>query len=111
MQYVRKCRICDIKFPSAPEFSKCRVCDTVTASLIGTPDSDWEAKVTALLGPTDEEVNDPIVRWRYQELSKEGFEPAAALELASNRKVDIRYISERLIARGCSPDLAYQISS
>ena len=108
--YTRRCTPCDIKYPSEPGFAKCRVCDGATAHLVGAVDADWEEKVAAALGPIDE-VDDPIVRWRFEELTREGFEPAAALEMAANRRVDIRFVSERLIARGCSHDLAYQIAS
>lgn len=111
MMYIRKCTPCGIKYPPEPEFSKCRVCEGTTAHLIGTPDSDWEEKVATLSGPTADEVDDPIDRWRFQELTAAGLEPAAALELAANRKVEIRFVTDRLIARGCTPDLAYQIAS
>ena len=111
MTYARRCKDCDINYPSDPGYSSCRVCDKPTAHLVRDVDADWQAKVDALLETAQFEVEDSIVRWRYQELLKAGFDPLPALGLAVNRQIDLRLVTDRLIARGCTHELAYQIVS
>jgi hypothetical protein len=49
-----------------------------------------------------------VERWRAEELMRAGFDPAAAVELASRHDVDLHRAAE-LIDRGCPPELAMQI--
>lgn len=111
MMYVRRCTPCDIRYPAEMGFVKCRVCDGPTAHLLGTVDEDWLEKVASLLGPTIHEVDDPIERWRYEELTRAGFEPIAALELAVNRTVDLRKTVTMALNPKCGAELAYRIAS
>lgn len=109
MNYIRRCTPCDIRYPSEPGFAKCRVCEGATAHLIGTVDDDWLEKVAALMGPTVHEVEDPISRWRYDELAAAGFGPLAALELAERRDVDLRRAVTMAQNPKCGAELAYRI--
>jgi hypothetical protein len=49
-----------------------------------------------------------VERWRADELMRAGFDPAAAVELASRFEIDLHRATE-LLDRGCSAELAVQI--
>jgi hypothetical protein len=49
-----------------------------------------------------------VVAWRERQLEAVGFEGAAALELASNRRIDLHALLT-LLERGCPPHLAVRI--
>jgi len=49
-----------------------------------------------------------IERWRAGALERAGYEPAAAVLLASRMDVDLHYAID-LLRRGCEPELALQI--
>jgi hypothetical protein len=49
-----------------------------------------------------------VERWRVDELMRAGFDPAAAVTLASRFDIDLHRATE-LIDRGCSSELALQI--
>jgi hypothetical protein len=49
-----------------------------------------------------------VERWRSDELMRAGFDPAAAIEIASNLEVDLHAAID-LLERGCSAELAVQI--
>jgi len=49
-----------------------------------------------------------VERWRADELMRAGFDPAAAVELASRFDIDLHRATE-LVDRGCSPELALKI--
>ncbi len=49
-----------------------------------------------------------IERWRAEELERAGFEPSAAVLLATRMDVDLHYAID-LLRAGCSPELALQI--
>ena len=49
-----------------------------------------------------------VERWRADELMRAGFDPTAAVELASRFDIDLHRATE-LLGRGCSPELAVQI--
>jgi hypothetical protein len=62
--------------------------------------------------PAVEEIveteQDRVERWRADELMRAGFDPAAAVELASRFDIDLHRATE-LLGRGCSAELAVQI--
>ena len=49
-----------------------------------------------------------IERWRYDELVRAGYEPAAARRIAERQDVDLHRAVE-LLERGCEPELAVSI--
>ena len=49
-----------------------------------------------------------VERWRADELMRAGFDPAAAVTLASRFDIDLHRATE-LVDRGCSSKLALQI--
>jgi hypothetical protein len=60
--------------------------------------------VAALIESEQERVE----RWRAEELLRAGFDPAAAVELASRLDIDLHTAAE-LVDRGCPPELALRI--
>jgi hypothetical protein len=59
-----------------------------------------------------EEIESPeveaVLRWRFEELMRVGFDAGSALILAGHSEVDLHAV-RRLIERGCPPDTALQI--
>jgi hypothetical protein len=109
MSYTRKCRACEISFPPQATFANCRRCGEATSHVLGAPDDDWELKAeTALLAL---EAGDPVEHWRYQELLRAKFDVGPASLMAADRTIDIHFVVERLLNRGCSHELAYAIAS
>ncbi len=49
-----------------------------------------------------------VLRWRFEELVRAGYDPGSALILASHVEVDL-HAATGLLARGCSPEMALQI--
>lgn len=49
-----------------------------------------------------------VERWRAGVLEKVGYDPIAALELATRRDVDLHY-ALKLIETGCPPEVAAKI--
>jgi hypothetical protein len=49
-----------------------------------------------------------VVRWRREQLTSAGFEPALASRLACERRWDLHALIE-LAERGCPPELAVRI--
>lgn len=56
-------------------------------------------------------LHDNVLRWRAKELRRHGMIPAQARSLALDRSVDIHFVVERLLKRGCHPDTAFLIAS
>jgi hypothetical protein len=59
----------------------------------------------------DRILADPILQWRCKRLLDNGFNLPQARTLALDRTVDIHVVIERLVGRGCSPDVAFLIAS
>jgi hypothetical protein len=57
---------------------------------------------------TKETEQERIERWRAEELQRAGYEPSAAILLATRLDVDLHYATD-LLRRGCEPELALQI--
>ena len=55
------------------------------------------------------EIPDPVINMRFERLLKAGYEANHALELATNRSIDLHKAED--LARASSPDLAFQILS
>jgi hypothetical protein len=55
-----------------------------------------------------EEAVTQLLRWRYQQLCRAGFEPEDATVLATHTAVDLHRALD-LVQRGCPPKLALQI--
>lgn len=49
-----------------------------------------------------------VLRWRFEELVRAGYDPGNALILASHVEVDL-HEATGLLARGCPPETALQI--
>ena len=49
-----------------------------------------------------------VERWRAEELIRAGYDPGAALGLASRLDIDLHTATD-LLERGCPPELAAQI--
>ena len=49
-----------------------------------------------------------VLRWRFRELVRVGFDPCDAMILASHVEIDIHAAAD-LVARGCSPETAARI--
>jgi hypothetical protein len=49
-----------------------------------------------------------VLRWRFEELVRAGYDVGEALILASHVEVDL-HAATRLLARGCPPETAMQI--
>ncbi len=56
----------------------------------------------------DESEAEAILRWRFEELVRAGYDIGSALVLASHVEVDLHDASA-LCRRGCSPDTALRI--
>lgn len=56
----------------------------------------------------DESEVEAILRWRFEELVRSGYDIGSALVLASHVEVDLHSASE-LCLRGCPPETALQI--
>jgi hypothetical protein len=52
--------------------------------------------------------NEVVLRWRFEELMRAGFDAGSALILAGHAEVDL-HAARRLVERGCAPDLALRI--
>jgi hypothetical protein len=56
----------------------------------------------------DETEAEAILRWRFEELVRAGYDLGSALVLASHVEVDLHRATE-LTKRGCPPDTALRI--
>jgi hypothetical protein len=56
----------------------------------------------------DETEAEAILRWRFDELMRAGYDVGSALMLASHVEVDLHNASE-LVGRGCPPETALRI--
>jgi hypothetical protein len=49
-----------------------------------------------------------VLRWRFEELVRAGYDPGNAMIIASHVEVDLHAATD-LVERGCPPDTAFQI--
>jgi hypothetical protein len=65
---------------------------------------ELEQQVSSLL-------HDPVLRWRAKILADNGMNPRQARALAVDRRIDARWVVDHLLAKGCDPDIAFDIAS
>jgi len=56
-------------------------------------------------------LHDPVLLHRARTLAREGMIAPQARSLALDRSVDVHWVVERLLKRGCPPDTAFLIAS
>lgn len=56
----------------------------------------------------DEAETEQVIGWRFRELSDAGYDPDAALQLATHSDVDL-HIATDLLRKGCPPETALLI--
>jgi hypothetical protein len=56
-------------------------------------------------------AGDPVLQWRAKRLAENGMIAPQARALALDRTVDVTWVIDRLIKRGCEPDTAFDIAS
>jgi len=52
--------------------------------------------------------DDPVRRWRLEELMRAGYAPADALVLSGREEIDL-HLAVRLLAEGCRAEIALRI--
>lgn len=63
------------------------------------------------LSDIEEIMGDKTLRWRAVNFADMGFNAHQARALALRRQVDLHYVRDVLIGRGCDPDVAFDIAS
>ena len=66
---------------------------------------ELDARIAAVVAEAD---TDGVLRWRYRELRRAGYEPVDAVRLARTRGVDL-HVAVDLLAHGCATGTALQI--
>ena len=56
-------------------------------------------------------AGDPVLQWRAKRLTDNGMIPAQARALALDRTVDVTWVVDRLLKRGCDTTVAFDIAS
>lgn len=100
-QASRRCEACDIAYPNHLDHKTCEVCggNTVWTAARGV-DPDWREKVLALTTPAV--PDDKVYRWRYDALVRAEYTPLQAMNLATNRAVDLHKAVALAEAAGAS---------
>jgi hypothetical protein len=55
-----------------------------------------------------EQRDEQVLRWRFEELRRAGFETEDALAVAADVKIDL-HLATKLLHRGCPPQTALRI--
>ena len=63
---------------------------------------------TAQFEETESPEVEAVLRWRFEELQRAGYDAGSALILAAHAEVDL-HEATRLLERGCPPGIAVQI--
>lgn len=63
---------------------------------------------TAQLEETESPEVEAVLRWRFEELVRAGYDAGSALILAGHVEVDL-HAARRLLEQGCPPQTALQI--
>jgi hypothetical protein len=63
---------------------------------------------TAQLEETESPEVEAVLRWRFEELVRAGYDAGSALIIAGHAEVDLP-AARRLLERGCRPETAIQI--
>jgi hypothetical protein len=73
---------------------------------------DNHVKEAAMTAAQFEQLEAPeveaVLRWRFEELVRAGYDPGSAMIVASHVEVDL-HVATSLLARGCPPEIAMQI--
>ena len=73
---------------------------------------DYTTEIGAMTTAQLEEIESPeveaVLRWRFEELVRAGYDAGSALILAGHAEVDL-HAARRLLERGCPPETAIQI--
>ena len=56
-------------------------------------------------------LHDNVLRHRARRLRDNGMNPRQARALALDRRVDVHWVINRLLKRGCDPSVAFDIAS
>lgn len=103
MSESQSCPKCLIRYPPK-EYDHCPVCAGALVNNPYPPSDGWERMVAKLRG---DDLDDPVVKWRFGQLLRAGQSPMQAESLAWRRDVDLhRAVS---ITEKAGPDLAFQI--
>jgi hypothetical protein len=73
------------------------------------PDDVPDEPSTVELDDIELIAGDPVLQWRAKRLADNGMIPPQARTLALDRTVDVTYVVEKLLKRGCPPDTAFLI--
>lgn len=68
-------------------------------------------QVEETAGELDSFYHDPVLRWRAKRLADHGLNPRQARALALDRRVDVHWVVDALLSKGCDPDIAFDIAS
>ena len=63
---------------------------------------------TTETAPLDQTEAERVVRWRFEELVRFGYDFDAALELAVHGEIDL-HLACKLVHKGCAPEIARRI--
>jgi hypothetical protein len=63
---------------------------------------------TAQLEERESPEVEAVLRWRFEELVRAGYDAGSALIIAGHAEVDL-HAARRLLERGCRPETAIQI--
>jgi hypothetical protein len=63
---------------------------------------------TAQLEETESPEVEAVLRWRFEELVRAGYDAGSALIIAGHSEVDL-HVARHLLERGCPPETAIQI--
>jgi len=63
---------------------------------------------TAQLEETESPEVEAVLRWRFEELVRAGYDAGSALIIAGHGEVDL-HAARRLLERGCPPETAIRI--
>lgn len=78
---------------------------------LGDDPPEYGTEVEPYHEPSDLEqiMGDKTLQWRCKRLLDHGMPIKQARVITLDRSIDIHYVIERLIKRGCPPQLAYEI--
>jgi hypothetical protein len=63
---------------------------------------------TAQLEEAESPEVEAVLRWRFEELVRAGYDAGSALIIAGHSEVDL-HVARHLLERGCPPETAIQI--
>ena len=76
--------------------------DTEPEQTVEAADADHEIRIL---------LSDPVYLWRAKVCADAGFTPAQSRTMALDRRIDVRWVVDHLINRGCDTHTAFDIAS